>query len=132
MSLAVTIIGNDACSINEISSDKPPSSLLLDKPSTSSTKITLLFLKRLFCSSAGFNFSCNCSLFLKSEAFNSNISRLRSFFIACAIVVFPTPGGPYKRIAFFDEMYYRQEIRYKGCFNACRDKIRQNQDNGIE
>ena len=94
MSFAVIIIGNLDSSISEQSSVRPPKSPNADSPSTSSTKITLLFLNRLFCSEAGFSLICNCSLFLKSDAFNSNISRLSSFFIAYAKLVLPTPVGP--------------------------------------
>ena len=70
-------------------------------PSISSTKIIFLCFVRDFCSVAGFNIAFNFSLSLKSEAFNSNNSEFVSLAKTSAIVVFPIPGEPPRRIAFF-------------------------------
>jgi len=59
------------------------------------------FLNKDCCSNEGFRTSSNFERFLKSEAFNSNNSKLNSFAKAIARQVFPTPTGPLRIKALF-------------------------------
>jgi hypothetical protein len=93
ISLAVIIIGIEEDSTRTSNSFKPPKSFF-EIPSTSSTRIILFSLTKDLCYIAGFRISFNFSLFLKSEAFNSNISETVSFAATWASAVFPVPGGP--------------------------------------
>ena len=93
MSLHVIMSGNFVCWIVFKSSGIPPLSVPVT-PSTSSMRIILLFLNRDFCNDAGLRISSSFVLFLKSEEFNSKISRLFSFAAEITNDVLPVPAGP--------------------------------------